>query len=47
MKKEKEYGEGNKNYVGKIHNIKKDDVIRSHIHLSIEFFKFYLILEYN
>ena len=45
-KKEKEYGERNKNYVGKIH-IKKDDVIRSHIHLFIEFFKFYLILEYN
>ena len=32
-KKEKGYGERNKNYVGKIHNIEKDDVIRSHIYL--------------
>ena len=46
-KKEKGYGERNKNYVGKIHNIEKDDVIRSHTYLFIEFFKFYLILDYS
>lgn len=45
-KKEKGYGERNKNYVGKIHNIEKDDVIRSHIYL-LNFLKFYLILEYS